>query len=345
MYGDYCFSIPPLKRILDLGAYCGYVAVYLANRFPDAKIMCVEPPSANFDALLVNTSAYANIIRCMAAAVWPERTTLEWSEPVLGDWGNRFAPGSPATDNAIPAFTISDILEMRGWDSADFIKCIGLEAQVESLTHPYRPWAERAILVATKPPKGVWPNPDDESRLLDAFPDDIFERVRNGNMILGFRRRTPAELFRPAARQPMSLVPTSPRLRPIWLANVEDRFGFYRFGRAGLNLLLNRPGTLPASVSWRLDLDHHLEFLARISSGSSTLPSAKMSIMLTVRDATTGATCVDKGLLLGHSTDQPWTVQFEPLSGTHDVTLSAQPALDAGNEHIPWIRIVDARFV
>ena len=32
--------------------------VYLANRFPDAEITCVEPPGANFEALRVNTAPY-----------------------------------------------------------------------------------------------------------------------------------------------------------------------------------------------------------------------------------------------------------------------------------------------
>src|SRR5581483_12435843 len=30
------------RRILDLGAYAGYAAVYLARRFPQAEIACVE---------------------------------------------------------------------------------------------------------------------------------------------------------------------------------------------------------------------------------------------------------------------------------------------------------------
>ncbi|MFO1047649.1 MAG: glycosyltransferase family 2 protein [Geminicoccaceae bacterium] len=344
LYGDYAFEMPPLERILDLGAYCGYVAVYLANRFPGAEIMCVEPPGANFDALVVNTSPYPNI-RCLAAAVWPERTALAWSAPDLGDWGNRFAPGEPGRTDTIPAYTISDILEMRGWDGADFIKCISLEAQVDLLTHPERPWADRALLVATKPPRGTWPDPTDEGRLLAAFPDELFERVTNASMILAFRRRSPPVSARPLARRAVPLVPASPRLRPIELAHVADRFGFYKFGRAGLNLVPSPPGLPPASVTCRLALGDRRMFVAEVSSGHSALPAAEVEVGLSLRDRKSGEVLVDQRLALGPATRRAWEVEIGPLSGSYDVTLSARTTAPAtGDGQIPWIHIVDAGF-
>lgn len=57
------------QTILDLGAYVGYAAVYFAQRFPDAKILCVEPMAAAFRVLLLNTLPYQNII-CRNVAVW-----------------------------------------------------------------------------------------------------------------------------------------------------------------------------------------------------------------------------------------------------------------------------------
>jgi hypothetical protein len=53
-YGGYGFDLPTPRWILDLGAYCGYTAVYLANRFPDARIISVEPAPANFEVLRTN---------------------------------------------------------------------------------------------------------------------------------------------------------------------------------------------------------------------------------------------------------------------------------------------------
>jgi FkbM family methyltransferase len=67
---EYGFPIPfKPRRILDLGAYVGFAAIFLAQRFPDAEIVCVEPSAENFRLLMLNTSAYSNI-RQINAAVW-----------------------------------------------------------------------------------------------------------------------------------------------------------------------------------------------------------------------------------------------------------------------------------
>jgi hypothetical protein len=344
IYGDYGFTVPPLERILDLGAYCGYTAVYFANRFPDAAITCVEPPGANFDVLLVNTAPYPNI-RCFAAAVWPQRAALRSSGHLFGDWGNLFAPAGLAGGETICAYTISDFIAMRGWEGADFIKCLLVGAQVEVLTQPDRPWLDHALLVATKPPAGAWPNADDEPRLLEAFPEDLFERVRNQNMILAFRRRSTAVSPARRVRQAMPLVPGSAGLRPIELANINDRFGFYKFGGAGLNLVPNPPGTPQAAVTWHLDLAGHIEFSARILTGPAD-PASGVMIKLTVCDPQSGAAQVDERLTVPPATDRPWNRRFAPLSGKHDVTVSVEPAgPSASDQQIPWIRLVAAQFL
>ncbi len=345
-YGDYGFEIPPVRRILDLGAYCGYAAIYFANRFPDAEITCVEPPGANFDALQVNTAPYANIFR-VAAAVWRERTVLQSSGHVLGDWGTQFTPGAPTHDAVVEGFTISDILALRGWDSVDFIKCIVEGSQVDILTQAERPWARRVLLVTTKPtPGGVWANPDDEARLLAAYPDDAFEQIRNQNMILAFRRRSDPNSGRAPAPQPLPLIPVSPGLRSIEPVNVNGRFGFYKFGDAGINLVLNPAEAPPASFNCRLQFDRHRAFLARIIAGPSASASAEATITLRVRDPASAIALIDERCSLTRDTELPWRVEFAPLTGPHDVTISVEPTgSHPSDQRIPWLHIVDARFL
>jgi FkbM family methyltransferase len=345
MYGDYGFAMPRPRRILDLGAYCGYSAVYFANRFPEAKIVCVEPPGANFDALCVNTSVYSNIRR-LAAAVWTERTTVHRSGHVLGDWGNQFAPSDCGVDDTIPAYSISDILAMNGWDHVDLVKCLLVGAQVDVLTQPQRPWADQVLLVATKPPKGLWPRPDDEDRLLAAFPEPVFQQIRNQNLILAFRRRSGASVVQLCTKTDLSLVPSSPGLCRVELANISDRFDFYKFDDAGLCLKPNPPGEPPASVTWHLNLHQHSGFLATVVSGPSPSSSSQIAIKLIISDPMSRAIRANEKLCVASAKKQSWMVHFPSLSGAHDITLSAEPgALDAQGGQIPWIHIIEARFV
>jgi hypothetical protein len=316
----------------------------LANRFPDAEITCVEPPGANFEALRVNTASYANI-RCLAAAVWPVRTTLQWSGPVLGDWGNQFAPAGPGEDGTIPAYGIADILAMRGWDGADFVKCVVEGVQVETLTAQGQSWLDRVSLVATKPPKGVWPNPDDESRLIAAFPNDTFERITNRNMVLAFRRRN-TSVPKMEDRLAVPLVPVAPGLRAIQLANIDDRFGFYKFDNAGLSLTPNPAGTLPASFTCRIDLNHHDRFLARLISGPALSPSSEVTITLAISHPLSEVASIVERVTVSSSTNRVWSLLFTPLCGAHEVTISAELAgPHTPDERIPWVRIIDAQFL
>src|SRR5262249_31736623 len=152
-----------------LGGYCGYAAVYFANRFPGARIVTVEPPGPNFEVLRANTAPYANI-RTLPAAVWHERTQARLAGHVYGDWGTYFRPVlDRAASDLVPAHTIDDLLEMHRWEDAELIKCVIEGAQVDVLTAPDRPWLQRAITVITRPVAGQWIG-DEYARLIAAYP-------------------------------------------------------------------------------------------------------------------------------------------------------------------------------
>lgn len=117
---EYGFQLPfEPSRILDLGAYCGYAAVFLARRFPHAEIVCIEPSGANFQMLTLNTAAYSRIRR-LNVAIWGHTSRLDVADTTGGDWGIRLAE---ADIGGIPALSVPDVLARVSWDRADFLKC------------------------------------------------------------------------------------------------------------------------------------------------------------------------------------------------------------------------------
>jgi FkbM family methyltransferase len=54
-------NFPTPATILDLGANTGFTAVYFSVKYPQAKIVAVEPDPQTFKCLLKNTSAHPNI--------------------------------------------------------------------------------------------------------------------------------------------------------------------------------------------------------------------------------------------------------------------------------------------
>lgn len=78
-----------LKVIIDLGANVGYSAVYFANHYPSAKIVCLEPSEENFKLLEINTRYYKNVV-LVNKAVWWRKAHLAVENPNSGSWGFRF---------------------------------------------------------------------------------------------------------------------------------------------------------------------------------------------------------------------------------------------------------------
>ena len=56
---DFTFQI---ERNIDAGGNIGLAAIYFANKYPNAKIISIEPEKDNFKMCLKNTKNYDNII-------------------------------------------------------------------------------------------------------------------------------------------------------------------------------------------------------------------------------------------------------------------------------------------
>ena len=63
-YHDYRrrFGIRTPQNIIDVGAHIGLTSIYYSLKYPNAKIIAIEPEKDNYQMLLKNTSEYKNII-------------------------------------------------------------------------------------------------------------------------------------------------------------------------------------------------------------------------------------------------------------------------------------------
>lgn len=59
-----------VSLIIDAGAYAGYTSVFFANRYPNAKIIALEPDRENFSLAKRNLTPYCNRVKLLNAAVW-----------------------------------------------------------------------------------------------------------------------------------------------------------------------------------------------------------------------------------------------------------------------------------
>jgi len=325
-YGDYAVPLPTPRRILDLGAYCGYTAVYFANRFPDAEIIAVEPSVSNFAVLKANVAPYPNI-ECINAAIWHRPTRVAATAHKFGDWGAQFDASAVSEQDTLPGHTIPEIMAMHGWDHVDFIKCILEGEQVPVLAAEDRPWFDKVTCVATKPsPAGSFPRRTDEDRLRKAFARPRFDTFRHAEMFF-FIRREPA----PAPAVPvLRLAPPPPTHRRYCQEHVEGALVFHRFGESGIHLAPNPPG----SPECRIVFTVHVAGQTRFESGIVAHPSdgGTVTFGVVIEDASTNEILHAEQRTLPVDTQADWAFEFAPLQGVCVVTLST--AREGQEDHV-----------
>jgi FkbM family methyltransferase len=72
--------------IIDAGSNIGLSAIYFAEKFPQCKIIAIEPESGNFNLLLKNIENYHNI-HAVQAALWDKNGMIELLDIGTGNSG------------------------------------------------------------------------------------------------------------------------------------------------------------------------------------------------------------------------------------------------------------------
>ncbi len=147
---NYDFAKPP-KVIIDAGAYTGLSATYFASTYPEAKVIAIEPDSANFGLLVRNTSGLANV-QAVRAALWSSNRQVELTDPGNGAWAFRVAemgdPGSAGlhsekvAHNRIPAITIPEIINTYSLSRIDLLK-LDIEGSEKEVFAGSASWLEQ----------------------------------------------------------------------------------------------------------------------------------------------------------------------------------------------------------
>lgn len=115
------------KNIIDAGANIGLTAIYLTNKYPNARIIAIEPESSNFALLKANVAAYPNITP-IQAALWDKNEKINLVDPGLGEWGYMTEGTDEAEKieadmrHAVDALTVDKIMEMFNLDHVDILK-------------------------------------------------------------------------------------------------------------------------------------------------------------------------------------------------------------------------------
>ncbi len=128
----------PLRVIVDAGANIGLTSLYYANQYPDARILALEPASANFSQLCKNVTAYPQITP-IRAALWDRLDQIAIVNPLARHgtfqiWGGN-DPEAVVLEHT-PTMTVVDLLSTNGLTMIDLLKIDIEGAEVEVFAAP-----------------------------------------------------------------------------------------------------------------------------------------------------------------------------------------------------------------
>jgi FkbM family methyltransferase len=107
--------------MLDGGANIGLASVYFAHRFPNAKIVAVEPSEENYRMILKNTEKFPNVM-VKRGGIWNNNKQLAIIDKSAYDNSFMVTEVEENTPDSLPAFSIHSIMQEQGWTTLDVLK-------------------------------------------------------------------------------------------------------------------------------------------------------------------------------------------------------------------------------
>lgn len=109
------------ETIIDAGANIGFAAVYFANCFPDAQIICLEPETNNYTLLKKNIQHYPNIT-ALNKGLWDKSSSLQIIDEGLDNWGFSVRECESDTPGAVLATSLPDLQTEFSLEKLDLVK-------------------------------------------------------------------------------------------------------------------------------------------------------------------------------------------------------------------------------
>lgn len=116
------FDVSP-RVIIDAGANVGMATLYFAAKYPQARIVAIEPESSNFEILCRNCGNLPNV-SLIKAALWPYHGPLTIQNSNVQKWAFSVVEkdGLDGGEGSVAAITIPEILRQLSVDKIDLLK-------------------------------------------------------------------------------------------------------------------------------------------------------------------------------------------------------------------------------
>ncbi|MCW8086867.1 FkbM family methyltransferase [Sabulicella glaciei] len=169
--------------ILDAGAHVGMSVLWWRRLFPEARIVAIEPSSANLAILRQNVADEPDVL-VLHAAIAGSPGRLRVADPTACGSAIRFSPEGKGED--VPALTVAQILEKVGADEI-FLAKIDIEGGEASLFAGELGWLDRTQALVVETHDWLFPGEATSRALFAAISTRSFDFLTSGENVLLFR--------------------------------------------------------------------------------------------------------------------------------------------------------------
>jgi FkbM family methyltransferase len=167
--------------ILDAGSNVGITVGAFADRFPDARILALEPDPENIAAFRENITDDRVVL--VEGGLWDADGSLNIANPDSASWTRQVEEATASRPGTIAAFTLDTLAASAGVERFDILKIDIEGAETRIFVDAFRHHFEHARMVfveAHGPPA---------QRQIDAFLKSCgFTLGRQGDMTVGYRQ-------------------------------------------------------------------------------------------------------------------------------------------------------------
>lgn len=147
---EYGFVKNSPQTVLDLGGYIGLASSYLAHKYPEAKILLVEPDTDNYTLARLNCRQFPNV-ECLNVGAWSKSCDLTVADRSGGDVAIMFREimDGEEVGTRVKAMSVSDLMSYANFNHVDLVKIDieGSELQLFS-DHRCKEWIRKSNLIS-----------------------------------------------------------------------------------------------------------------------------------------------------------------------------------------------------
>ena len=113
-----------VKNIIDAGANIGLSTNYFLERFPNAKVICIEPDKNNFKTLEFNVQQRKDNVNLYNKALWHKNELLYLTDQFRDgeEWSRSISTNNQGSLSEVAATTVDELIKENSLTTIDLFK-------------------------------------------------------------------------------------------------------------------------------------------------------------------------------------------------------------------------------